>query len=44
MKKKVLRYVLISLGGLIAAFVIILSGFFIAEPIDRKQYEFADFS
>ena len=43
MKKKTVKYVLMSVGGAVLVFLIILAGFFIAEPQNRKKYELYSF-
>lgn len=43
MKKKVVKYVFLGIGGLALVFLIVLSGFFIAEPQNRKKYELTAF-
>lgn len=43
MKKKAVKYVFLSLGGLVLIFLIILAGFFIAEPQNRKKYQLNSF-
>lgn len=43
MKNKALKYVLTSVGGAVLVFLIILAGFFIAEPRNRKKYELYSF-
>ncbi len=43
MKKKTVKYVLMSVGGAVLVFLIILAGVFIAEPQNRKKYELYSF-